>query len=725
MHLPKFFVTLALIASLTAWADVLASPDEPKTVTARWTEHPIVVDGHLDEADWALAEPASDFVQSEPDEGASPSERTEVRVLFDDNNLYFGIYCYDSQPDEVIINELKRDFNSYDSDALGIAIDTFHNHSSSVNFFTNPGGAKRDTEALSDGRYANLHWDGIWHTASQIQEDGWTAEMVVPFKTLRFRPTSDQVMGINFKRRIRRKNEEMYWSPVPRRYSISRVSLAGDLLLLKKIETGRNLRVKPFLTSSFQRSQSGSERHNDLTADVGGDVKYSTTQGLTLDLTYNTDFSQVEVDAEQINFTRFSLFFPEKRDFFLENADLFRFGDIPRERGLQSRGQETQLFYSRRIGLSPSGRPLSLLGGARLSGRVGAYGLGFLTVHQEASEGFASNHFTVARVRRDVFGNSEVGAIFINRQGGDQGDYNRVYGVDANFQFAQNFTVNSYLAGTQSPGKSAKNLETKISSKWDDGFWMGQLLFADIGENFNPEVGFVPRTGVRNYQVNFGFKPRPGGQAFIREFHPHMNIKYYTDRDNLTLTKDAHYAVTLAFRNGSRIEVSHNPNFERLTVPFRIREGITIPVGDYANNEFRVTSSSDGSRLLSGSVNFSQGGFFDGEKTSISFSGSLLVKPRLSATLGYDYNRIDLEAGRLRADLYSLRWDYSFSPRMFLGAFIQYNTDTDRILTNIRFNWIHRPLSDITVVFTEDRESGLSTDFTRSVTVKYTHLLQF
>ena len=253
----------------------------------------------------------------------------------------------------------------------------------------------------------------------------------------------------------------------------------------------------------------------------------------------------------------------------------------------------------------------------------------------------------------------------------------------------------------------------------------GQLLFADIGENFNPEVGFVPRTGVRNYQVNFGFKPRPGGQAFIREFNPHLNLKYYTDRGNLTLTKDSHYALTVSFRNGGSIEISHNPLFERLTEPFTIRQGITIPAGDYFTNEFRIRTFSDRSRLLSGSFTFSKGGFFDGDRTSVNFSGSVLIKPRLSATLRYNYNRIDLEGGKFPADLYSLQTDYSFSPSMFLGAFIQYNTDSDRILTNIRFNWIHRPLSDFTVVFTEDRDTGASTDFIRSLTFKYTHLLQF
>ena len=696
---------------------------ERKTIVAHRTDQPIEIDGQLDEPSWALAEPVSDFVQSEPHEGGSPSERTEVRVVFDDENIYIGAYLYDSEPDKILINDLRRDFNTYDGDVFGIAIDAFYNQSSSLAFFTSPGGPKQDNQALGDGRYMNTSWDGIWFTASRIQEDGWSCEMAIPFRTLRFEAKENQIMGINFKRRIRRKAEDLYWSLVPRRYTVHRQSLAGDLLFREKIEPGRNLQVKPFVTTHFSQDPSDIADPNEWTLDGGIDVKYSITPGLTLDGTYNTDFSQVEVDAEQINLTRFSLFFPEKRDFFLENANLFQFGDIPAERGAR-RTEETQLFYSRRIGLSSDGQPLPLLGGARLSGRIGHVALGLLNIHQEELDETPSNNFTVMRLRYDVLENSDIGGIFINREGGNDDDYNRSYGVDANLQFSQNLRVNSYLARTESPNLEGRDFQGKISSQWDDGFLLIRGLFADIGENFNPEVGFAPRTGVRTYQYNLALKPRPGG-GFIREFHPHSNTKYYTDRSNTTLTKDSHYALEIKFADRSTFEVSHNPQFERLTVPFQLREDITIPPGDYSFDEFKIQYTSDRSQLLSASFNLENGGFFDGSRTSVAFSGDLLIKPRFTAGVDYEYNFVDVEEGSFRADLYALRVHYSFSPRMFADLFVQYNTDSGRILTNARFNLIHRPLSDISLVFTEERLTGLATDVFRAVIFKYTHLLQF
>ena len=721
MEFRKLILVLPLLELLVA-SSVVAVP-ERKTIVAHRTDQPIEIDGQLDEPSWALAEPVSDFVQSEPHEGGSPSERTEVRVVFDDENVYIGAYLYDSEPDKILINDLRRDFNTYEGDVFGIAIDAFYNQTTSLAFFTSPGGPKQDNQALGDGRYINTSWDGIWFTASRLQEDGWSCEMAIPFKTLRFEAKENQIMGINFKRRIRRKAEDLYWSLVPRRYTVHRQSLAGDLLFREKIEPGRNLQLKPFVTTHFSQDPSDIANPNEWTLDGGIDVKYSITPGLTLDGTYNTDFSQVEVDTEQINLTRFSLFFPEKREFFLENANLFQFGDVPAERGA-SRTEETQLFYSRRIGLSSEGQPLPILGGARLSGRIGHVALGLFNIHQEEFDESPSNNFTVMRLRYDVLENSDIGAIFITREGGNDDDYNRSYGVDANLQFSQNLRVNSYLARTESPNMEGRDFQGKISSQWDDGFLLIRGLFADIGENFNPEVGFAPRTGVRTYQYNLALKPRPGG-GFIREFHPHSHTKYYTDRSNTTLTKDSHYALEIKFADRSTFEVSHNPQFERLTVPFQLREDITIPPGDYSFDEFKVQYTSDRSQLLSASFNLENGGFFDGSRTSVAFSGDLLIKPRFTAGVDYEYNFVDVEEGSFRADLYALWVHYSFSPRMFADLFVQYNTDSGRILTNARFNLIHRPLSDISLVFTEERLTGLATDVSRAVIFKYTHVLQF
>jgi hypothetical protein len=718
----KWFPLSLFLSVLLAHSVVNAA--QRKAIAARWVEQPINIDGQLDEPAWALAQSVSDFVQVEPLEGGAPTEHTEVRILFDAEKLYIGVYLYDSEPDRILTNDLQRDFESRESDAFGVIIDSFHNYRTSFSFFTNPGSAKNDRDAQGDGRYRNPSWDSIWYTASTIQEDGWSCEIAIPFSTLRFEERENQAMGINFKRRIRRKNEDLYWSLVPSQYTSHRVSLAGDLLFDRAIQLGRNLQVKPFTTMNFTQTRSGSEESKEFTPEVGLDVKYSVTPGLTLDTTLNTDFSQVEVDAEQINLTRFSLFFPEKRDFFLENADLFQFGDLPGERGPR-RNQETQLFYSRRIGLSESGLPLPLLGGARLSGRTGRFALGVFNIHQMEDEEEPSNNFSVVRLRYDVLGNSDIGAIFIDRQGGDPGDSNRSYGVDANLQPLQHLTINSFLAKTITPNLEGNDFEAKISSQWDDGFLLVRGIFADIGENFNPEVGLVPRSGVRTYQYNLALKPRPEGIGFIREFRPHSNTKYFTDRNNVTLTKDSHYGFEIKFSDGGTFEASHNPQFERLIVPFEIREGIIIQPGDYSFNEFKLLYNSDRSQPLSGSFNLEKGGFFDGNRTNFALSGTLLVKPRFSASVNYTYNLVEVEAGSFRADLYSVRGHYSFNPRISADLFVQYNQDTGKILTNARFNWIHRPLSDMSVVFTEERIAGSSTDVSRAFIFKYTHLFQF
>jgi len=328
-------------------------------------------------------------------------------------------------------------------------------------------------------------------------------------------------------------------------------------------------------------------------------------------------------------------------------------------------------------------------------------------------------------VSYDLLDNSDVGTIFVNRDGGNPGDYNRTYGVDLNLEFLQKLRINSFVAGTQTPDLEGNNWETKISGQWDDGFLQVRGFFADIGENFNPEVGFVPRHGVRIYQYNLGLRPRPAGDGFIREIHPHANTKYYTDRDNLTLTKDSHFGLQFFFRDRSNFEVSVDPQFERLREPFRLREEVIIPQGDYGYNEIKVNYSSDQSQLFSGSMNLTTGGFFDGDKTSIDIGGNLLLKPNFFARFSYGYNKVDLKEGSFRADLYGLSLHYSVNPRVFTDVFVQYNQDINKVLTNVRFNWIHHPLSHLSLVFTEERFTGFSTDVSRAFIVKYTHLMQF
>ncbi len=720
-----------LLVSIPVAAQVDA-PDQGgrRTLHALRVDTPPVLDGRLDDPQWRDAAPTRGFVQSDPAEGSPMTEDTEIRVLFDRDNLYLGVHCFDRDTAGIVVNELQRDFDSYESDAFGFAFDPFLDRRSGYNFFVNPGGARRDTQTFSDGRYTNLQWDGIWDARAMIVADGWVIEIVMPFKTLGLKAANVRGMGINFKRRIRRKNEEGYWSAVPRRFSISYLSHAGDLVGLGEVATGGSMRVKPFATADAKRGTTTALGESG--AKLGIDAKYRVAQGIALDVTLNTDFSQADVDRQQINLTRFSLFFPEKRDFFLENADVFQFGDVQNERSGTARDGETQLFYSRRIGLSDSGQPLPLLGGARLSGQTHGWSVGAMNIQQRETDRASAANFTIARVRRDLLPYTDAGASLVYRRG-PHGAYNAAYGVDFNTRMFTKWSINAYLADTRNdeatqrarfrPGDSTR--EAKFSTAYQDSFYQATVLFADIGEAFDPQVGFVPRRGVRNWYFQGGIHPRPRGWWKIREINPHFNLKFFSDRQGRYLTGDRHYAVTVLFNNSSKIEVSGNPQFDRLVDPFRIRRDVTIPRGDYAWSEFRLVGNTDKRRLVSGSYELSRGGFYGGTRTSNVIGATVSLKPHLSAGVSYNLNDVELPTGSFRPALIGVQGTYSFNPRMFVTGSTQFNHDTNTTLTNVRFTFTHHPLSDFIVVYEENVSSDGRNAEWRALTLKFTQLLQF
>jgi hypothetical protein len=726
---------MAGVLFLVSWTGVSASASQisslstatngRKILRAARTSAPIRLDGELSENAWRESEAAQSFVQAEPYEGSPATERTEVRVLYNDDSLYIGVYCYDAEPARILINSLKEDFDPRDNDSFELILDTFRDGRNGYLFITNPDGAKRDAQVTDEGREINSDWDTVWDVRTQRNGDGWTAEIVIPFKSLSFAERrADSAWGINFGRRIRRKNEMDYWAPVPRRYEITRLSLAGELHGLEEIERGRNVRVKPFVAANLNRF--AARDRVGLKAKEGLDVKYSITPSLTLDLTGNTDFSDVEVDEQQINLTRFPLFFPEKREFFLENSGIFQFGDIPGERG--SRSYETQLFFSRRIGLSDEGEPIPIWGGARLSGQVGRFRVGLLNMQTKETNTEPGNNFTVTRVKRDVFANSDIGAIFINRQASEGNDYNRAAGVDGNFRFGQNFTLNGYLAKTFTDGLRGRDLARKLTSQWRDNLITVQAIFTDQQENFHPEVGFTERTGIRSLRSRIELKPRPPRNRLIREFRPHAYPHYQMDQDNRLLTRTFHYGFDVLFHNGSVIEVKHETTFDRLDEPFRIRRVpplVTIPAGDYNFNLWGLELQSDPSRRFSGTLDYRNGDFYTGTRTTLVATGIMRANERFAVEGRYTHNDVELREGSFTTTLISSRISYFFSTRMFLSTLLQYNSDRKQVTSNIRFNFIHRPLSDLFLVYNEQRDTSGAGIHDRALTLKYTHLFSF
>jgi hypothetical protein len=688
----------------------------------------IAVDGRVDEAAWAQAVPITEFIQAQPATGAPATERTVVRLVYDDSRLYLSAVCYDSDPTALIIKTIERDYPgvlSEDMDAFGVSFDTFLDRRNSFLFFVNPRGGIKDGQTFNDGTTRDYNWDGNIEARTTVHDSGWTVEMAIPWNTLRFDPTREvQTWGVNFSRRIRRKNEVSYWAPLERRDRIFLMSQAGTLDRLPRIPRSRNLTVKPF---ALARRSTGASLAADTgnAADGGLDLKFGITPQATLDLTLRTDFSDADVDQEQVNLTRFPVFFPEQREFFLENSGTFTFGDVTAPGAPRSGTslRDFTLFHSRAIGLR-SGRPVPLIGGVRLSGRAEAFEFGLLDVQSEAFEGGPAENFSVARLRRHFLGNADVGVLFTNRQAtGDSagGEYSRSVGADLNMRLAQYLFVSTYAAATRSPGVGDES--ARLAVGWRDRLWNASVMFRHVGADFAPRMGFIRRTGVRHWYGTFGAHPRaPLGS--ILEINPFAEAEYITDLQGGRLNWDGTLGFGVTFRDGGNLSLRYNDRRELLEAPF-VRSGVTIPIGDYHTREGSASYTSDESRALSGSAGVSGGGYYGGRRFTINGRVSWQPDYHLTVDASTERNAVSVQGAEFTADLYTARVKYAYSTTLYVGAFVQYNADAKQVVTNVRLNFIHAPLSDFFLVFTERRDLANSAVLERVVTLKVTKLLAF
>ena len=700
------------------WTQDIFGADEEKTLTALYITSPIVVDGTLDEAEWSLAQPATDFIQTEPREGEPATEPTEVRLLYDDEYLYVGVYCFDSAGQEgLVVTDVRRDYPPAQTDHFAMLLDTFDDNRNGFLFGTNPAGAMREGQIGGDGQTTNFDWDAVWSVKTKLTDSGWQIEMAIPFKTLRFRDNERQTWGVNFVRRIRRKNEDTHWTHIPRPYRMSRVSLAGELDGISGIRQGRNLYFKPYLLAPVLRREGDDI---DFLPDAGFDAKYGVTSGLTLDLTVNTDFAQVEADQQQINLTRFSLFFPEKREFFLENSNIFGFGTPAR--GFRA-SRDLIPFFSRRIGIS-GGDLVPILGGLRLSGTAGKYRVGVLSMQTDEFEDTPTTNFSVARVRRDLFLNSDIGAIFVNKQVSG-GEFNRTYGLDTNLSFFRYLDISSFLLKTATTGEQGKDAAGSFRISWNDRLFDIHGDHLSIQENFNPEVGFAPRKGIRKSTGTFTVRPRPGERIpWIREFRPNIGIEYLTNQENLLETRIITQNVQVSFENSSSLWFTRRENFERLDEAFEIRDNQLIPAGDYSTTDYNFSFNSDRSRMFRGNLTLRTASFWDGEKDSLQLGFGFQPGYQFGAEVSWGHDDISLPSGNFKTNLVTTRWRYSFSPIMFLNALIQYNDTREEIASNLRFNFTYKPLSDFFLVYNERRSTtGEVTE--RALIGKLTYVFDF
>jgi len=693
-----------------------------KRVGAVRVQGPITIDGELVEPGWQQAEAARDFYQQVPDEGAPATEATQVRFLYDETNLYVGALLFDEDASQLVVNELTRDFSYRDGDAFSLVLDTFHDKRNSVSFATNPAGAKRDLQTYDEGRQSNADWDAVWYVETGRFEGGWTVEMAIPFKSLRFfQPDAAQEWGLQIMRIIRRKNEITMWSPVARQFDEFRNGYHGVLTQLEGVRPGRDASIKPFLLGRAERGFGGDGGWS-TDPDGGVDLKLGLASSLTLDASWRTDFAQVEADAQQVNLTRFSLFFPEKREFFLENQGSFQVGDLGRRGG--GDGPLLLPFFSRRIGLR-AGEPVPIIAGGRVTGKAGRFGVGLLNMQTREDGGIPGANYTGVRLSREIRRNSAIGAYYFGRESQDAEGHSRVAGADVRLNFKRTIDVDAFVLRSHASDQQGDPWAGRGAFRWTSDLYTTRLAYTHIGDGYRNDLGFAPRRGVgiTTWELERNLRPKSVEQV-VRQFTIGSEGALYSESDlDRWLSRNIRFDFSAEFQDGGRLGVDYDRIFEVLDEPFEIQPGNAVPTGTYRFDQVVATYFSDSSKWLSGSLRYTRGGFWDGSLSG--WRGTLRARANehLAAELSYERNSVDLPSGTFETDLAAFRVDYSFNSSLFLNAFVQYNSVADAWFSNLRFNFIHRPLSDLFLVYNEVRPADGPTE--RALALKYTYRIGF
>jgi hypothetical protein len=679
---------------------------------------PLKIDGKLDEAIYGEYAPLSDFVQMEPTPGAPATEKTEVWLAFDRNKLYLTVRAWTDAPESKwVLDEMRRDSpNIPKNENVAFFFDTFHDRRNAFVFEITPLGAIWDAQG-AHLRPGSADWNPVWESKTGRFEGGWTAEMAFPFKSLRYKPGTDQTWGFNMRRTSRWKNEESYPVLLP---LISGFSGAAAIFQIAngipvtglKVPAGsKNLELKPYVVSSVTTDRVAQpQRTNDGEGDFGIDVKYGLTQNLTADFTYNTDFAQVEVDTQQVNLTRFSLFFPEKREFFLEGQSIFDFGGVG---GLSVGGAAPMLFFSRRIGLN-AGRSVPIQGGGRLTGRAGKFIIGLLDVRtdDDGLVGTPATNFSVVRVKRDILNRSSIGALFTGRSvsalNPTLAGSSMTYGLDAALNIRNYVTVNSYYAKTDTPGLIGGDTSYRLQASYNLDRYGLEFERLAVGDNFNPEVGFLQRDDFHRTRGVARFSPRPKNARLIRKYTYQASADYFTDGANRLQSLDADASVAIDFQNSDRVSVSYTENAEQLARPFAISRGVVLPVGRYDFRNASASVSFGNQHWMSGALSFDRGSFYSGDKTTVGFSSArIMFSPKFSLEPTASFNVVDLEQGSFTSTVLSNRVTYTMTPRMFLSGLLQYGSANRSVGSNVRFRWEYQPGSELFVVYTDELDTAV------------------
>jgi hypothetical protein len=748
---PRCVVAVLCVAGL-ALSTRAASAADRKSLPAHFTTDAIVLDGVLDEKVWGEATIGTGFVQREPDTGKAGSQRTEVRVVYTETTLYIGLSNYDNEANRIIDKEMQRDQPLWRDDAVDVVLDTFGDHRNAYLFETNPNGARTDALISDEGRDFNLSWNGVWQVASRRTPEGWFSEMAIPFSTLRFDPTAT-AWGLNVLRYVRRRAEQAFWSPILLDADVKRVSQYGELTGIRDAKQGWGVNVKPFAVGSLNSSPSpsgiGYSKQNR--SDFGLDAKWAPIRAVSVDLTVNTDFGETEADDLQTNLTRFSLFQAEKREFFLENAGIFEFGPGAAGAGALSvmsvgalsfgssgssgNAPLLKLFHSRQIGIDARGGKVPIDFGVRTTGRLGRWNMGVLDVQSDVGpqpligSRFPRTNFAAARVSRNLGARSAVGMIYTDRNGGETG--NRSYGVDLHLRPNKSLAIDSYAAGTDTSATATTKDKTDWSggliTTWNGPVWHAQGGAVHIGEDFDPQMGFLLRRGITRYNGRVTAEPFVKDHGILN-LHFEADSQVYTGLSGKVETEEYRLDLGgLRTTAGHEAKVFFAQTYDAPSAPFTIAPGVSIPVGEYRYNATGVSFLTHASRPVSVEGQFLSGSFYDGDRTSGNFT--LRVRPNrfLRSETTMEVNDVTLSAGAFVSKVYRQRLAMAVTPQVLMNVFAQFNDLAQLASINARFSWNYRPGSDIFVVYNQTWDGPAVSSLNRrdrQLMLKVTRLFQ-
>jgi hypothetical protein len=663
----------------------------PPSVTIEKTSVPPTIDGHLSEGEWAGAAIIDQLIQVEPVEGGTPSERTVAYLMQDADALYVGVRCYDSQPDRIVSTVLTEDAAMLSDDRINLVLDTYHDQRNGYFFQTNALGSRSDGRIENNSNFRR-QWDGIWYAKARIDDEGWTAEFAIPFKTLSFDAESS-TWGFEIERMIRRKNERIRWSNISQSRSIVSIAPLGTIEGLSGMDQGIGLDIVPTLAGTYQWSSDAADK--DFLLRPSLDIFYRVTPSLRLSATTNTDFSDAEVDERQTNLTRFSLFFPETRDFFLDGAEIFEFGGLSRN-GIP--------FFSRRIGISPGGEPVDLAAGAKLAGRVGPLSIGLLDVQTRDDQGIEAQNLSVARIAYNLFEESRVGMIATNGTPDGVGQ-NTLLGGDFRYRNSRLdggtiVQIDAFAQKSWSSELSDNDMSYGVAFDYPNDRVDINLEFTEIQRNFDPALGFVNRSDIRSYIADTRYRIRP--QTWLRTIDFGINADIITDTDNEFSSSNVDLEIVRIANNpGDAIAAVYTLRREDLTADFEVVPGLTIAADDYSFDQYNLVFESSIGRPVSGEFSITWGEFFSGTIWSTTALLELRPTPHLFVALEHEYDDAHQDAGNFEVHLARTRFNVSLNPEISWNSFLQWDDLSNNVAVNSRVRWIIEPGNEFVLVWNQ------------------------